>query len=267
MKQAHFYHANGFPVQVYGPLADILSKKFDLSMFESSALKQDNERPPKNRNWQLYADELIQNIEANYSQPIVGIGHSMGATCTALAALKRPDLFSELILVEPAMVSPFLATVVRLLPKKVMLRINPAKGTLKKKDSFISRREFFDHIRKFSGYRNFNPKVLALMAEYGVRECRDGSFQLSFSKQWEAHNYTQPPTLINKLKGLQTPCSVIRGTPNQFFTDSYWQKIRKHRGEGTILLQDLRYGHLMPMEAPEACADLILASYQELVDR
>lgn len=101
--------------------------------------------PPKRRDWQLYADDLILFIEQQYQAPVIGSGHSMGATCTILAAEKRPDLFSALVLIEPAMIARGLATLARLMPKVLMNRIEPAKSTLKKQDKWPSWEAFYAH--------------------------------------------------------------------------------------------------------------------------
>ena len=139
---AHFYHANGFPLGVYSPLLSKLSQKFKLSALGWRATWPGMGPPPKRRDWQLYADDLIAFIEHHCQAPIIGIGHSMGATCTILAAEKRPDLFKTLVLIEPAMVSRSLAKLIRLMPKALMNIFEPAKSTLKKPDFWPSREAF-----------------------------------------------------------------------------------------------------------------------------
>ena len=52
-----------------------------------------------------YSKELINSIERNYKEPIVGIGHSFGAAVTFLAAASRPDLFERVILLDPTIFS------------------------------------------------------------------------------------------------------------------------------------------------------------------
>ena len=162
---AHFYHANGFPLGVYTPLLSQLSQKFNLSALAWRATWSDIGKPPKSRNWEIYADDLITFIESQYKNPIVGIGHSMGATCTVLAAEKRPDLFKTLILIEPAMVSRPLAKLVRFIPKFVMNKIEPAKGTLKKPDTWPDLESYLDYCKRFRGYKRFNDEAFKSMAE------------------------------------------------------------------------------------------------------
>lgn len=105
-KKAHFYAANGYPVQVYEPLLKLLSEKFQLEALHNHAQWPNIGQPKHTVRWQTYANDLIHFLdsrqESSHKAPIIGIGHSMGATSTIFAAAKRPDLFSQLILIEPA---------------------------------------------------------------------------------------------------------------------------------------------------------------------
>lgn len=46
-----------------------------------------------------YADDLIELCDALQLGAVVGIGHSMGAMINVLASLRRPELFSRLVLI------------------------------------------------------------------------------------------------------------------------------------------------------------------------
>jgi len=96
-EKAHFYAANGYPVQVYEPLMKLLSERFQLEALHNRAQWPNIGQPKKNISWQTYANDLIHFLDRRQQTGIVGIGHSMGATSTIFAAAKRPDLFSQLI--------------------------------------------------------------------------------------------------------------------------------------------------------------------------
>ena len=255
-EKAHFYGANGFPLNIYNRLLTRLAEKYKISALESRPAWPDISLPPKSRDWILYADDLISFIENECNAPVIGIGHSIGATCTILAAEKRPDLFKSLVLIEPANLPKGLATLAGLLPKSIMNRTQPAKGTLKKKDIWTSRESFIKDFKQIRGFRNFEEESFQMMAEYGVKETRNGQFQLTFPKVWEAHNYTKPPYVMGKLENLKMPCVAIRAKPSVFFTEALWQEWQK-RCPNTIFKEDLSLGHLMPLENSSACFDLI----------
>ncbi|WPC05765.1 alpha/beta hydrolase [Pseudomonas benzenivorans] len=253
---AHFYHANGFPLRVYEPLLGRLSGSLALSGLACRATWPDIGPPPRRRDWQLYADDLIAFIEQEYQAPIIGIGHSLGATSTILAAAKRPELFKALVLIEPAMVSPALARLVRWLPKALMNRTDPARSTLRKADRWPDRQAFLQHYQNARGYKRFGPEALQALAEHGLVEGADGQVQLAFPKHWEAHNYTQPPNVMAQLQRLPMPCVAIRGKPSVFFSEQLWQEWQR-RCPQTQFLEDLEHGHLLPLENPAGCHRLI----------
>lgn len=260
----HFYHANGFPLAVYQPILDALSRDYNVGALANRATWPKSVEIPSNRNWQIYADDLISFLERQNQGPVVGVGHSMGATCTVLAAIKRPDLFSKLVLIEPAMVSKPLSYLVKAMPKKMMNKINPAKGTLTKQDRFESREIYKDYIQKFNGYKNFSPEMFQRFSEHAIVESEDSNdFSLAFSKEWEAHNYTQPPNVMNEIAKLKMPCVAIRAKPSIFFTEKLWQQWQKLQ-PNTVFLENLNQGHLLPLEVPENCAELILDGLKQL---
>lgn len=60
---------------------------------------------PLNKDLNNFADELIEDIEKKQNLPVIGVGHSTGGVVTLLAAVKRLDLFSKIILIDPVLFS------------------------------------------------------------------------------------------------------------------------------------------------------------------
>ena len=56
--------------------------------------------PKKLKSWYRYSEDL-EGILNQSSAPSTLIGHSMGGTSSLLVALKRPDLISKVILIDP----------------------------------------------------------------------------------------------------------------------------------------------------------------------
>ncbi|WP_092207190.1 alpha/beta fold hydrolase [Desulfoluna spongiiphila] len=253
---AHFYGANGFPAGVYSPLVTRLADQMNLFSLDLRPSWPDIGKPPASRDWTLYADDLIAFLENTVEAPVIGIGHSMGATCTILAAAKRPDLFKALVLIEPAMLSRPLAFLAGILPKAAMNLTQPAKGTLKKTDAWESRGAYLAHCRRMRMFSRLGEDAFEAMAAHGVRETGDGRVELVFPKVWEAHNYTQPPNVMGTLHGIKLPCVALRARPSVFFTEALWQEWQRLSPE-TVFMEDLSAGHLLPLEDPEGCCGLI----------
>ncbi len=263
----HFYHANGFPAEVYLPFLNELAHSFDVHAMHGRATRP-NAGEPNHKNWQVYADDLIAYLDTNLSQPIIAIGHSMGASSTVLAAIKRPDLFKALVLIEPAMVNWHLRLLLNLLPKNVIRSSKLVSGTANKPDTWADRETYEAYLKKFRGYQLFNDEAFSAFKHHGVKETESGHVTLRFPKQWEAYNYTNPPYLMRQLKKLNhkqwnIPTLAIRGAANGFFSDKLWRTWQNHQ-PNALYVQNKQYGHLMPLEGPQDTVQLIVNGLKHL---
>ncbi len=71
-------------------------------------------RYPVTLTWHYLVEQVIADIERQFpEQQVIGLGHSFGSLLTLMAAYKRPDLFSQLVIMDPPFVigpksAPFL---------------------------------------------------------------------------------------------------------------------------------------------------------------
>jgi len=117
--KAHFYGGNGFTVGNYKPLLSELATDFDISALAMRGYWYDKPKA-KVLTREQDADSLIKFLEQTQDGPVIGIGHSQGATATAMAAAKRPDLFSELYLIEPVTFTKSQALLYKLIPRQTI---------------------------------------------------------------------------------------------------------------------------------------------------
>lgn len=205
----------------------------------------------------MYADDLIAYLDQRISEPIVGIGHSQGATATIIAASKRPDLFSKIIVVEPASVSPFISKLVRVVPPWFKMNFEPWKSAAKKQDVWDSKAEFFEQCRANRAFRRFSDEALTNYVEHGLKSLDNGKVTLAFPKAWEVVNYGLPPYIIKYVKKVQTPMRVVAGKPSVFLDEKVLDKWKSVSPNSSIVVEK-EYGHLFPLEAPKVCANLML---------
>ncbi|QOL26442.1 alpha/beta hydrolase [Thalassotalea sp. LPB0316] len=257
----HFYGANGFPVGCYQGVLEQLAEQFAVSSLFNRATWPAT-RMPKSFDWQIYADDLIHFLEHHITKPVIGVGHSLGATATIYAAIKRPDLFSRLVLIEPAMASPWLARILRVAPFKLKRRIQPIKYTVAKPEHWQSKQTFYDDCRSRRVFKRIDDHNLQLLAQHSLIEDEENAYRLTFPKLWEARNYASAPNLYKTLGQLQVPVSAIRGKPSLYFSQKswqVWQRVSPH----SIFLENLNYGHLIPLESPNECARLMLSGIEQ----
>jgi pimeloyl-ACP methyl ester carboxylesterase len=261
----HFFHANGFPAGVYHGILSKLSAHFNVYAMQCRATWPDIGRP-SHKNWQVYADDLIEFIEQHCQHPIVAVGHSLGASSTVLAAIKRPDLFKAVILIEPAMVDWPMRLLMKFTPMHIMKRNKLISGTLNKTERWQKKDDYLSYIKRFKGFNKFSEQTFLEFEKHAIEESPQGDYRLTFNNLWEAHNYTQAPFLLkhlNKLTTLGIPTVAIAGKSNLFFGNKLWQKWKTSQPKA-VFLQDEKYGHLMPLEGPNHTFDLIMQGLKKL---
>ena len=100
--QTHLLHANGFCAGTYSPFVKYLAD--DLHVMASDIRGHGASELPSSKpilHWNIFADDLKALIEKAMSPPVIGMGHSLGAVATYMAAAQSPELFSCLILLDP----------------------------------------------------------------------------------------------------------------------------------------------------------------------
>jgi len=260
--KAHFYGGNGFTVGNYKPLLTELAAGFDISSLAMRGYWYDQ---PKARvlTREQDADLLIQFLEQTQDGPVIGIGHSQGATATAMAAAKRPDLFSELYLIEPVTFTKSQALLYKLIPRSVKLKRQPFKSASTKQKVWANIDEFYKNLREKSAYRRISDEHLYLFAEQSLIQQDDGSYAFIFTPEQEIANYFGIPYIDGALKKLaktKVPYQLIIGKPTIFINDKVrnnWQKFVP-ANQLNIMPEN---GHLLPIEAPKQCASVILQNF------
>ena len=257
---AHFYGGNSFTVGTYAPLLNALATGFDLSALALRGYWYDKPQAPRLTREQD-ADILIKFLEKTQDAPIVGIGHSQGATATAMAAAKRPDLFSQLYLIEPVTFTKKQATLYNMLPRQFLLSREPFKSTLTKQSTWASIDDYYESLRAQRAYKRISNEHLKVFAEQSLAANDDGSYSLMFAPEQELANYFGAPHIDAALKKLSCPYTLITGKPTLFINDKVRKQWQKFVPDGSVIsLPD--YGHLLPMEAPELCAQIINEHYK-----
>ena len=85
-----------FPAGVYSPLLAKLSERFNLSALDGRPTWPNIGMPPKRRDWQIYADDLIAFIEQHYQEAIIGIVYAVATAGSILVLSRAPEGGEEL---------------------------------------------------------------------------------------------------------------------------------------------------------------------------
>lgn len=254
---AHFYAANGFPVAAYEPFLKQLAPYFELMSLDNRALWPTSQQPPSYQRCSQYAQDLVAFLQHAASRPVVGIGHSMGATMTLLAAIEQSALFRRLILIEPVFQSLHGEWLTRLLPWSVLRRLPLFKSTLSRGDSWPDIQAVEQEFRALPMFRRLNDATVVRLAR-ALTVAEGASLRLAYPLAWELHNYRSLDAIWHLLPECSVPVTIVHGRPSLFLDEKKLTRLQKHLPNCQLMaLPD--YGHLMPIEAPEATVSAIMA--------
>ncbi len=255
----HFAHANGFPVGTYGKLLGCLESDYTIIAIEKLG---HNPNYPVNDNWTNLADELIDYIENSTSEPIIGVGHSLGSVLTFMAAYKKPGLFKQVIMLDPPLIDG-IAELLFMVAKKlgILARTKMVTQTKKRRTQWASVQEAEDYFRGKSLFKGFDPDCLRDYVQYGTTTGENG-VRLAFDINVEADIYRTTPHNISSYKRvLGIPGSVMIGKHTYRQTRYILSRFAKRQG---FDFERLSFGsHLFPMEYPEQTAALV----REAIDK
>lgn len=256
-KTIHLAHANAYPPGSYRQLIEPLLSKYKVLAIHQRPL-WNNSNPKDLRNWELLADDLIRFFDQQKLSNIIGMGHSMGGVVSIIAAIKRPDLFSKLILIDPVIFPKKISLFTNLMPMWMRKNFIPiAKLSAKRRDLWDNQQVVFDSFRTKKVFRSFSDTALWDFIKAGTKSNGQGKITLAYPKNWETQVYITAPSVLKQLKSLTIPVLAIRGQYSNVITDEVWSQWQKTQPNGTFL-EYPNSGHLVPMEYPNELAKWIL---------
>ncbi|HEX8992033.1 MAG TPA: alpha/beta hydrolase [Anaerolineales bacterium] len=251
----HFLHANGYPPGCYHPLIERLATRFRVFGMLLRPLWPGAD-PTALRDWKPLSEDLRQFLRGNQTGAVVGMGHSIGAVVTLRAALREPELFKALVLIEPVLLSPQHILILRAaralgLAARLDNRIN---GALRRRRTFDSLEQLFGGYRRREIFRFLSDAQLRSLVEGITRPMPDGRYELTYSPEWEARIYRtgiwNDWDLWGGLRGLRIPTLILRGAETDTFFARTAEMVQKRNP--AIRMETLSGAtHLAPMEKPE----------------
>lgn len=188
------------------------------------------------------------DVISEISEPVVGVGHSMGGAALVMAELLAPGRFTGLVLIEPVIFPP---------PFRRMEEFPLVEGALRRRDGFASLDEAVEHYRR--PFASWDRRVLEAYVHGGLVE-RDGVWRLKCRPEVEAETYRGATAhgVYGRLGELDLPVLVLGGEQSTTFTADYVAEL-------TALIPNARFellpntSHFSPMERPDLVAARIVS--------
>ncbi len=259
--------ANGFPPQVYAPLAGALRPALGLWGWVPRPMRADGP-PPPDLQWSDLAREYAEHLDDVAPGPVIGLGHSLGGVMTLMAAVLRPEKFRAVVLLDPVIFEPRVLRAIRAWQRQgapaesafPLARLK--RGALRRRRIFPSPEEALSHFRSRPLFRDWHPQALEAYVRHGLKPVSSPSstvqWHLAYDPTWEAAIFAAVPTDVWRwVRRLRVPGLVLFGEFSEMGTSATRCLLQRRWSGVTVHVLPGR-GHLFPMEHPAEAAKAVL---------
>ena len=258
--QAHFLHGNGFCAGTYTPFIKLLAG--DLRVIASDARGHggsnfDGIKPL--RSWRVFAEDLKAVVERTSRPPIIGMGHSLGAVATCMAAAAFPRLFNMVVLVDPVFLMPRRLAMIGLMRALGLQRHLPlARIARRRRRTFRSKADALRRLLSGRGiFKAWSPEFVEAYLECGLLEKDSETAVLTCDPELEARIFESIPLNVwGYVKRLRCPVLAIRGRQSDVFLPSAADRLKRMAADCEVATI-AGTGHFPMMEKPVECAEVI----------
>jgi pimeloyl-ACP methyl ester carboxylesterase len=263
----HFLHANGYPPDCYQPLLELLHTQYRLFGMTLRPLWP-NSKMQEIQDWRPFSEDLLRFLSDRGTDPVIGVGHSIGGIVTLRAAIRDPKKFRAIILLDPVLFVPSFLVMWNFfraigLGSKVHPKI---AGALKRRRTFDNLDMVFRGYRSREVFRYMNDESLRAYINGITRPDGNGGFELVFSPEWESRIYLtglRDFDLWRELPNLKVPTLIIRGTETDTFLEQAAKLVKQKQPK--VKIEALEQStHILPLEHPQKIFDLMQSFLKEV---
>lgn len=242
----HFAHANGIPTATYGTMLSELSHHYRVCSIP--VLGHDPAYPVTN-NWVHLRKQLIHSVESANRGPVIGVGHSLGGALTILAALERPELFSQVIVLDVPTFSHLEAMTVYAAKKFGFIdHLTPAKKSRTRRTQWSTRDEAKAYFKTKALFAQFHDQCLQDYVDHALTETEAGNVELGYRLDVELAVFrTVPHKMVLNGSHLKMPMAVIAGKESTTVRQYQYRRMTSKVGFTGRLVEG---SHMFPLEHP-----------------
>jgi pimeloyl-ACP methyl ester carboxylesterase len=231
-----------------------LGRHFRLSWIEAIGT---DPRYPVTEGWPHLVEQLIDFIK----EPVVAVGHSLGGYLSFLAAVRRPERFRAIVLLDAPIIGPFRGSLLGATKRLgVVDRVTPAGATRDRRSHWRTAAEAKAHFRTRRLFHHFAEECLDDYVAHGLVRDGEGNLRLRIDPAIEAQIYrTIPHGMMRELPKLRVPAGFIGGEDSDVV-----QRVRLAGMKPKFRMRKVPGGHLFPLERPREAAQAVVEMLEEL---
>lgn len=235
---------------------DALGKRYRIGWVEAIGM---DPRYPVTEGWPRLVEQLIDTLEREYrGAPVLGVGHSLGGYLSFLAAVRRPELFRAIVLLDAPVIGVLRGRMLGATKRLgIVDRVTPAGATRDRRSTWDSPTDAKRHFRSRRLFRHFTEACLDDYVRHGLVRS-GGALELRIEPQVEYQIYrTIPHDMGRQLRRLRVPGGFVGGEHSDVVRRTGLAATRRR-----FALRKVPGGHLFPFEHPTEAA----AAVMELAD-
>jgi pimeloyl-ACP methyl ester carboxylesterase len=244
---AVFVHANGFCKELWRPVLSHLSGVEAVSLDQRGHGESEAGQPPFDW-WDSARDLLGLVAETNLDVPRIGVGHSSGAAQVAMAEMLHPGTFQRMVLIEPIINPP---------PYGRHDDHQWALGAERRRHVFPDRESTLRAYRQRGPFGGWDVEALDLYVEHGFFDSESGR-TLRCSPEVEAEFFRSADThrAWERLGDVGSRVTLVFGERSDTHTTELAKRLST-RFPNVEMVGIPGTTHFVPMERPEAVAELV----------
>jgi pimeloyl-ACP methyl ester carboxylesterase len=259
----HFAHSNGYTPGCFRQMLQPLTADYYVTGIRLRPLWPGSD-PNELDSWDVIASDLRDFFVQQGYRQVIGIGQSLGAVATMMAAGQNPDLFQALVLIEPVFLPPDILNMIAAQPE-LAEKMPLLPLTRRRRTHWPDRQAAFAHFRQKTVFKRWSDETIWDYVNYGLHETDQGEVTLTYSREWEARFYEHPPLKVwQDIPKVTQPTLAIRGTDSDTLIPQSWQLWQELQPEATFV-EISNAGHMVTMERPRVLATAIY-NYLKLRD-
>ncbi len=250
----HFLHGNGFCGAVYWNFLREFEQDYGLFLHDVQG-HGDSEAGDGFPGWQPVVERTATVIRKHPLTagrlPLIGMGHSFGASLTVFMAARHPELFRCLVLVDPVLFPPTLKMALRMIPS-----LNPVVRKARTRTiHWPSREAAWSYLHQRGIFRGFPDEALACYIDHALAHEADG-LHLKCPREFETQVFSSMPRgLWRAIASVKCPVFILHGEQSYPFVAK--GAARAAKVNPNFKVQTTPGGHCFMIQHPQEAHRLV----------